>query len=58
MSTSRTNQQMSIRFPPDLYEVIAALAEENERSLNGQVVWMLRQAVREERDRRRASGKP
>jgi hypothetical protein len=38
----KTERQWSIRFPLDLYERIAHEAQEQNRSFNAQVIWILR----------------
>ena len=38
-------KRMSLQIPPDLYEEVSRLAEENNRSESSQVVYMLRQAM-------------
>lgn len=36
---------INTRYPPDLLEELRKLAKEHERSLNGEIVWALRQYV-------------
>ena len=44
--------RLQIRRPKDLHEAIVRLANNEERSLNGQLVWLLRQALKaQESDR-------
>jgi predicted HicB family RNase H-like nuclease len=38
----KTERQWSIRFPLDLHERIAREAQEQNRSFNAQVIWILR----------------
>jgi hypothetical protein len=35
--------QIGLRPPPDLFEWLKREAEDNARSLNGQVIWLLQQ---------------
>jgi hypothetical protein len=41
--TSRGERHVSIRFPLDVLEVMRKLAKQHERSLNGEVIWALRE---------------
>lgn len=34
-----------LRLPADLHAEVVRLAQESERSMNGQLVWLLRQAL-------------
>ena len=43
-------KQCSIRFPLDLFAWIDAQAKEQKRSFNAQVVWMLQQYVKTQKD--------
>jgi hypothetical protein len=36
---------INTRYPPDLLEELRKLAQEHERSLNGEIVWALRQYI-------------
>ena len=40
MNTSET--RISIRFPLDVLQALRALAQQHERSFNGEVIWALR----------------
>lgn len=44
----RDEVRTQVRFPRDLHERIAAEAQAQERSFNGQVIWLLRQALAEQ----------
>jgi len=46
MEKKSKEQRISIRFPVDLLEAIRKQAKEHERSFNGEVIWMLRQALK------------
>lgn len=46
-------KQLLLRLSPALYDELAAWAEDEFRSLNGQVEYLLTQAVREKRHHRR-----
>lgn len=39
--------RMTVRFPLDLYEALAAWAREDGRSIHGQVIYLLRKALKE-----------
>ncbi len=39
---------INTRYPPDLLEELRKLAQEHERSLNGEIVWALRQYIAEQ----------
>jgi hypothetical protein len=41
--TSKRERHVSIRFPVEVLEVIRQLAKQHERSLNGEVIWALRE---------------
>lgn len=38
-------KKITIRIPPDLHEHLARLAEQDTRSLNGEIVALLREAI-------------
>jgi len=35
----------SIRFPDDLYELVKAAAEADERSIHGEILWLIRRGL-------------
>lgn len=39
-------KRVSIRFPLDVWEMLHTLAQEDGRSVNGQVVWILRDYIK------------
>ena len=41
-------QRISIRFPAEVLEAIRTLAQDHERSFNGEVIWALREYVERE----------
>jgi hypothetical protein len=41
--TPKSERHVSIRFPLDVLDVIRKLAKKHERSLNGEVIWALRE---------------
>jgi hypothetical protein len=43
--TPKDVKVVTLRLPADLYEQVAARAKQEERSLNAQIVWELRQAA-------------
>jgi hypothetical protein len=48
-------KRFSIRFPLDLLESLKQLAKEDERSINSEMVWILREYVQKRKgDKRRA----
>lgn len=49
MENKSKEQRISIRFPSDLLEAIRKQAKEHERSFNGEVVWMLRQMLSQQK---------
>lgn len=46
--------RMELRLPEDLRDRLAAIAAKEERSLNGQIVYLLRQAITPQQDVRDA----
>jgi hypothetical protein len=48
METNKKEQRISIRFPLDVLEAIRTRAKANERSFNGEVIWLLRLALTQE----------
>ncbi len=46
MEKNKKEQRISIRFPLDLLEAIRKQAKEHERSFNGEVIWLLRFALK------------
>lgn len=42
----QTLSRITVRMPADLHAALVRLAEEESRTLNGQIVYLLRQAVR------------
>lgn len=51
MSNSKKRKQLLLRLSPELYDELAAWADDEFRSLNGQVEYLLTKAVRKERRR-------
>lgn len=49
MEKKQTEQRISIRFPLDLLQAIRKQAKEHERSFNGEVIWMLRTLLMQEK---------
>jgi hypothetical protein len=43
--------KLNLRLPDDLHAALTAAAAEDERSLNGEILWLLRQAL-DARERR------
>jgi hypothetical protein len=48
--TPKRERHVSIRFPLDVLEVIRKLAKKHERSLNGEVIWALREYAERHKD--------
>ncbi len=40
---------INTRYPPDVLDELRKLAQEHERSLNGEIVWALRQYVEQQK---------
>lgn len=51
-STMEKRTTTNLRYSEELKEKLKALAEENHRTLNAQMVYMLEQAVKEEEEKR------
>jgi len=49
MEPKKIEKSISIRFPLDIIDDIKDLAQEDERSFNGEVVWIVRQYIQERR---------
>jgi hypothetical protein len=45
----QSEQRTQVRFPPDVWEEIKRLAEEHERSFNGEIVWALRYYIKQQK---------
>jgi predicted transcriptional regulator len=43
MKPKRDNHPIQVRFPLDVHAAMRQLAQQHERSFNGEVVWALRQ---------------
>lgn len=39
------NVRVTLRLPPEMYAEIVALADQEQRAINGQLVYMLRQSL-------------
>ena len=37
--------KLTIRIPPDVHEQLVSAAAADERSLNGEILWLLRKAI-------------
>ena len=44
---------MNTRYPPDVLEVIRQFAQEDSRSFNGMVIWILREYIRQRKGEQR-----
>lgn len=48
-------KNVNVRFPDDIHEQVAALSEDEMRSLNAEILWLIQlgiEAAREEKQRR------
>ncbi|MGI9059968.1 MAG: Arc family DNA-binding protein [Ktedonobacteraceae bacterium] len=48
MNENRKEYRTQIRFPADLWDHMKKLAQEHDRSLNGEVVWALRHYIQDQ----------
>jgi hypothetical protein len=55
MPDKETVERMTLRLPLDLAAALKEWAERDERSLHGQVIYLLRQAVKGQEDARKPS---
>jgi len=46
-------KRFSVRFPLDVLESIKQLAKEDERSINSEVIWILREYVSSRKERQK-----
>lgn len=54
MRTKKPEVQLNVRFPPEVLEALRLLAAKHQRSLNGEIVWLVRVALEQEtQDERR-----
>lgn len=44
-------KKIQVRFPLDVWETIRTLAEQHERSFNGEVIWALREYIKREEEK-------
>lgn len=49
MEKTKTYTAINVRFPPDLLAEMRQLAEQNSRSLNGEIVWAIREYVKQQK---------
>jgi hypothetical protein len=47
--------QFNVRLPADIHELLVAIAQEEERTLNGQITYVLREWLDTQPKRRRAT---
>ena len=45
MDTQRKETRITIRFPAEVIVVLRQLAQHHDRSLNGEIVWALREYI-------------
>ena len=58
MAQGKTRVAITIKAPAELHAALTAWAQEEERSLSGQVLYLLRRAVAERERRRREAPPP
>lgn len=46
----QTERRISIRFPLDVLEAVRERAKANERSFNGEIIWMLRALLLQDKE--------
>jgi hypothetical protein len=46
-------KRFSIRFPRDLLETLKKLAQEDKRSINGEIVWILSEYIKQRKGDKR-----
>ena len=49
MKQKRDDHPIQVRFPTDVLEALRKLAQQHERSFNGEVIWGLRQYMAQQR---------
>jgi head-tail adaptor len=57
METTQAEVKLTIRLRADVAEAMRVLAQEHDRSLNGEIVWALRAYAAAQRKRREREGK-
>lgn len=50
-------KRFSVRFPLDVLEAVKQAAKEDERPINSEIVWLLRQALASRKGEREKDGK-
>ena len=50
MKEKQPEQKIQIRFPVDMWESLKELAQEDHRSLNGEVIWILQDYIKRRKD--------
>jgi hypothetical protein len=50
-------KRFSVRFPLDVLEVVKQAAQEDDRPINSEIVWLLRQALASRKGEREKDGK-
>jgi hypothetical protein len=48
MRIKKPTTDAHVRFPSELWEAVRVLADQHERSINQEIVWLLREAVKNE----------
>jgi hypothetical protein len=48
MKRKKPITQLNVRFPPEVLDALRLLAEKHQRSLNGEIVWILRAHLEQE----------
>jgi hypothetical protein len=50
-------KRFSVRFPLDVLEAVKQAAQEDDRPINSEIVWLLRQALASRKGKREKDGK-
>jgi hypothetical protein len=49
-------KRFSVRFPPDVLETVKQLAKEDGRSINSEIIWLLKERIDQRRKQRPQKG--
>jgi hypothetical protein len=52
MEKKQQGVKSQVRFPPDVLEAIRQFAKEDQRSFNGEIVWILREYASKRKERK------
>jgi predicted HicB family RNase H-like nuclease len=48
MRTKKPEAKLNVRFPPEMLDALRVLAAKQQRSLNGEIIWILRAYLEQE----------